>query len=34
MVDVVRILELAGVTIVRNDLLLDCAAVASLRTAG
>ncbi len=34
MVDVVRILELAGVTIVRNDLLLDCAAFASLRTAG
>lgn len=34
MVDVVRILELAGVTIVRNDLFLDCAAVASLRTAG
>ena len=34
MVDVVRILELAGVTIVRNDFLLDFAAVASLRTAG
>ena len=34
MVDVVRILELAGVTIVRNDLLMDCAAVVSLRIAG